>query len=52
MQAVPDKLALQAIFIGHYFDRFDCVEGQWRFTHRLISGDLAGNIAHHRPDMV
>jgi hypothetical protein len=50
-QAVPPDFPLQAIFIGHYFDVFDKVGGNWRFTEREISADLLGDLSHHRADM-
>ena len=49
-QALPD-FPLQAIFIGHYFDRFDRVGGRWRFRRRRISPDLIGDLSRHRADM-
>ena len=42
-----DELPLQAIFSGHYFDRFERVSGSWRFTQRLIRHPLTGNMSAH-----
>ena len=50
MQGLPD-FPLQAIFIGHYFDRFEKVDGNWRFKSREISPDLIGDLSRHRADM-
>jgi 3-phenylpropionate/cinnamic acid dioxygenase small subunit len=45
-QAAPG-LALQVIVIGRYDDRFECVDGAWRFTERSIRMDLIGDMSHH-----
>ena len=49
-QAVPPDFPLQAIFIGHYHDSFERDGGEWHFTMRDISPDLAGDLSHHRSD--
>lgn len=49
-QAVPPDFPLQPIFIGHYYDSLSCVDGNWHFTLRDISPDLAGDLSHHRAD--
>lgn len=49
-QAVPPDFPLQPIFIGHYYDSFHCVDGNWHFTLRDISPDLAGDLSRHRAD--
>jgi hypothetical protein len=49
-QAVPPDFPLQAIFIGHYHDQFERVNGCWRFSLRDISPDLPGDLSHHRSD--
>lgn len=49
-QALPD-FPLQPIFIGHYFDDFERVDGRWRFRRRRISPDLIGDLSRHRADM-
>jgi hypothetical protein len=51
LQAVPPDFPLQAIFSGHYHDRFECVDGCWRFALREISPDLLGDLSRHRADM-
>jgi hypothetical protein len=40
-------LPLQPIVAGRYRDRFECVDGVWRFTSRHIIIDLMGDISHH-----
>jgi len=50
-QALPPDFPLQAIFIGHYHDRFQKVNGQWQFVSRRISPDLIGDLSRHRADM-
>jgi 3-phenylpropionate/cinnamic acid dioxygenase small subunit len=42
-----DQLPLQAIASGRYIDRFERVEGTWRFADRLITGFLLGDRSHH-----
>ena len=49
-QAVPPDFPLQPIFIGHYYDSFSCTDGEWHFTLRDISPDLAGDLSRHRAD--
>ena len=50
-QAIPNKLPLQAIFGGHYHDRFARGAGGWYFVERAISPDLLGDLSLHRADM-
>ncbi len=50
-QAMPPDFPLQPIFIGHYHDKFEQVEGEWRFKSREISPDLVGDLSRHRADM-
>jgi hypothetical protein len=50
-QAVPPDFPLQPIFIGHYYDSFEHVVSDWRFTRREISPDLLGELSFHRSDM-
>ena len=50
-QAVPPDFPLQPIFIGHYYDSFERVDGTWRFVLREISPDLPGDLSYHRADM-
>ena len=42
-----DDFPLQAIFSGHYFDDFECVDGKWRFKKRLIRHQLIGDMTAH-----
>jgi hypothetical protein len=49
-QAVAPDFPLQPIFVGHYRDSFARVEGEWHFTMRDISPDLAGDLSRHRSD--
>jgi len=43
-----DDLPLQAIVSGHYDDKFERVDGQWRFCYRDYTGiDLVGDLSHH-----
>ena len=50
-QALPPDFPLQAIFIGHYHDVFEQLDGDWRFRSREISPDLIGDLSRHRADM-
>jgi hypothetical protein len=50
-QAVAPDFPLQPIFLGHYHDQFEKVDGQWRFSGRQISPDLIGDLSCHRTDM-
>jgi 3-phenylpropionate/cinnamic acid dioxygenase small subunit len=42
-----DVLPLQAIASGRYVDRFERVDGTWRFADRLITGFLLGDRSQH-----
>lgn len=42
-----DELSLQPIIAGRYEDRFENVDGQWRFAERIIHPDLQGDLSHH-----
>ena len=43
-----EDFPLQAIVAGRYNDRFECVEGSWRFSYRdLTLIDMVGDISHH-----
>ena len=42
-----DGLALQPIIAGRYEDRFDKVDGTWRFSERIIHPDLHGDLSKH-----
>jgi hypothetical protein len=38
---------LQIIVAGRYYDAFERVDGDWRFTDRLIYSDLIGDLSRH-----
>lgn len=42
-----DGLGLQPIIAGRYHDRFECVNGAWRFAERVILPDLYGDLSRH-----
>lgn len=43
-----DNLPLQTIVTGRYHDRFERVDGRWRFSYRdLTLIDMVGDISHH-----
>src|ERR1700751_6175113 len=43
-----EELPLQTIVTGRYHDRFERVEGQWRFCSRdLTLIDMVGDVSHH-----
>jgi 3-phenylpropionate/cinnamic acid dioxygenase small subunit len=46
LQARPE-LPLQIIIAGRYHDAFARIDGEWRFTDRLIFSDLAGDLRRH-----
>jgi 3-phenylpropionate/cinnamic acid dioxygenase small subunit len=46
LQAV-DGLPLQPIIAGRYHDRFEEVDGEWRFAERVILPDLYGDLSKH-----
>jgi hypothetical protein len=43
-----DGFPLQAIIAGRYHDRFEKVDGAWRFCRRTIHSDLVGNLSGHQ----
>jgi 3-phenylpropionate/cinnamic acid dioxygenase small subunit len=45
-QALPD-FPLQPIFMGRYKDRFERVDGVWRWLERQVIGDLRGDTSRH-----
>lgn len=49
LQARP-QFALQPVIAGRYHDRFDRVDGVWRFADRQIIPDLLGDLSHHLRD--
>jgi 3-phenylpropionate/cinnamic acid dioxygenase small subunit len=51
-QAVPPTgddpgLALQPVIAGRYHDRFERVDGGWRFVERRMRPELFGDLARH-----
>jgi 3-phenylpropionate/cinnamic acid dioxygenase small subunit len=46
LQARPD-FPLQPIVSGRYEDRFEHVDGVWRFADRLIVPELLGDLSRH-----
>lgn len=46
-QATPG-LALQPIITGRYHDRFERVEGSWRFAERVMITRLVGDLSQHQ----
>ena len=46
LQALPD-LPLQPIVSGRYYDRFERLNGQWRFVERRVRTDLVGDVSRH-----
>ena len=41
------ELPLQVIIAGLYDDRFERVDGSWRFAQRIIDPRLLGDLRHH-----
>ena len=39
--------SLHAVLAGRYEDRFERVEGTWRFTERIVHPDLLGDLSGH-----
>ena len=46
-QAIAGTIELQPIVRGAYRDAFECANGRWRFTERVMITDGVGNVAHH-----
>ena len=42
-----DDFGLQVIVAGRYHDRFERVDGVWRFAHRHMINDLTGDLSQH-----
>jgi hypothetical protein len=43
-----DEFPLQAVAAGRYHDRFERIEGQWRYSYRDYSLiDMVGDVSHH-----
>ena len=47
VQSSP-SMPMQVIVAGRYADRFERVDGQWRFTYRRSFTDLYGRMDEHR----
>ncbi len=47
LQGVTRGRPLQVIVSGRYTDRFERVDGAWRFADRLFSADLLGDQREH-----
>jgi len=47
LQETPD-LPLQPIIVGRYHDRFEKVDGGWRFSERRFLIDLIGEMSAHQ----
>jgi uncharacterized protein (TIGR02246 family) len=45
-QAPPDR-PLAAVLAGSYHDRFERVDGSWRYAERLVRPELMGDLARH-----
>ena len=43
-----DALPLQPIITGRYRDRFERVDGTWRFCERIFGVDLTGDLSQHQ----
>ncbi|MCE2390559.1 MAG: nuclear transport factor 2 family protein [Proteobacteria bacterium] len=46
LQARPG-FPLQIVIAGRYHDRFECIDGEWRFSERVEFCDLMGDLSHH-----
>jgi len=47
LQAAGPGLPLEPIIAGRYHDRFERLNGQWRFRERRMITDLIGNLERH-----
>jgi 3-phenylpropionate/cinnamic acid dioxygenase small subunit len=47
LQGIVPGEPVQPILSGQYHDRFEKVEGTWRFVDRLFVVDLAGDLSRH-----
>lgn len=47
LQAVDGALALQPVIAGRYHDRFERIDGEWRFAERRMEVRLVGDLSHH-----
>lgn len=46
LQAAPDG-PLAVVLAGRYVDRFECSDGVWCFSERVVHPDLLGDLARH-----
>jgi len=46
-QGVGEEFPIQPIYSGRYRDRFERVDGEWRFVERHMVGDFVGDLSHH-----
>ncbi|HEV8298181.1 MAG TPA: nuclear transport factor 2 family protein [Acidimicrobiales bacterium] len=42
-----DDFPLQPVWSNRYEDRFECVDGTWRFAHRRMTDHMPGNTSRH-----
>lgn len=47
LQGVVAGEPVETVLAGRYDDRFDKVEGRWRFSDRLFLVDLVGDLRRH-----
>jgi hypothetical protein len=47
MLQATDALPLQIIDAGYNTDRFERVDGEWRWVDRYITVELHGDLTHH-----
>ena len=47
LQCLEPGNAIEIILSGQYVDKFEKVDGAWRFTDRLIRSDLIGDVSKH-----
>ena len=47
LQAVPGHFALQPVIAGRYHNRYERVDGAWRFAGIHFFVDLVGDLSHH-----
>jgi ketosteroid isomerase-like protein len=50
LQQQRPGVPLQPIIAGRYHDRFERVDGKWRFADRQILPDLVGDLSRHMRD--
>jgi hypothetical protein len=43
-----DDFPLQAVIAGRYEDTFERVDGEWRYSAKLIHPELYGDLSHHQ----